>query len=116
MAKFSTAFRPSRENQNAALIGLLLAVGVAAAIVVAIGVLAPPEPVVGRVTAFVVAGGGRNGIGPAAVVQVEGRSVTVRAAQSTTCQVGSEIALIRRRNLFGAIYGPAYAPGVCTIL
>lgn len=94
-------------------LGLLFAGAIIVVLMLAMGGYGPGQDAIGRVTAFEIAGGVRSGPYAAAVVRVDGRFAKIRLWPSITCEVGSEVALVRRRTLLGERYAAALRPDAC---
>jgi len=103
------------EFHRTAVMGLLIAVLIAAAIGVALivwrGPYGPTEAVTGRITGFGNSVGRRSY--PIAFVQVDGRRAEIRLVETPRCRIGSQIALARNHNLIGSTYKAALVPEPC---
>lgn len=111
-------FNPLRfmwNSHKALLGGLLIASTFALAVVLVFAPLGPGQDVVGHIHSVGLAES-RLGSYPVANVRVDGHLATVPLPKDLRCQVGSEIALVRQRNLLGPVYRAIDRPGECRSL
>ena len=99
-------------SNKAALVGLLIALGLVVAFSLVFGVFSVERASIGRVASLGLTEG-KRGSRPIAVVEVDGVTAQVRIPPNIDCRTGQRVALTQQRTLLGTRYSVAIQPRPC---